>query len=69
MTEAETPLVLRRSTSKRLYDPTASADLTLDDPARRIGTDGDFIVTNFETGDQITGRVRKQIIIELGRHG
>ncbi len=69
MTEAGTPLTIKRYAGKRLYDPAAGADLTLGDLAQRVRDDEDAIVTEAETGEDITGTVLKQIIVELGRHG
>ena len=45
MTEAGTPLLVKRYAGKRLYDPAAAAYLTLDDLAQRVESDEDFIVT------------------------
>ncbi len=54
---------------KRLYDPAAGAYLTLDDLALLAEDDEDFAVTEAETGEDITGSVLKQIIVERRRHG
>jgi polyhydroxyalkanoate synthesis repressor PhaR len=69
MTEAGTPLRIKRYAGKRLYDPAAGAYLTLDDLAQRVRGDEDFTVTEAATGEDITGAVLKQIIVERGRHG
>jgi len=69
MTEAGTPLLVKRYAGKRLYDPAAAAYLTLDDLAQRVESDEDFIVTEAETGEDITRSVLKQIIVERRRHG
>jgi polyhydroxyalkanoate synthesis regulator protein len=45
MTEAGTPLTIKRYAGKHVYNPAAGAYLTLDDLARRIGDDADFTVT------------------------
>jgi polyhydroxyalkanoate synthesis repressor PhaR len=69
MTEAGTPLTIKRYAGKRLYNPAAGAYLTFDHLARCIGDDADFTVTDAETGEDVTGTVLKQIIVELRRHG
>jgi len=69
MTEAGVPLIVKRYAGKRLYDPAAGAYLTLDDFAQRVEDDEDFIVTEAETGQDITRSVLKQIIVEPRRHG
>jgi len=69
MTEAGTPLSIKRYAGTRLYDPAAGAYLTLDDLALLIDDDEDFVVTEAETGKDITGSVLKQIIVERRRHG
>jgi polyhydroxyalkanoate synthesis repressor PhaR len=69
MTDAGTPLTIKRYAGKRLYNPAAGAYLTLDDLARWIGDDADFTVTDAGTGEDVTGAVLKQIIVELRRHG
>ena len=69
MTEAGTPLTIKRYAGKRLYDPAAGAYLTLGELAQRVRDDEDIIITEAETGEDITGTVLKQIIVELGRHG
>ena len=69
MTEAGTPLIIKRYAGKRLYDPAAGAYLTLDDLAQLVEDDEDFVVTEAETGEDITRSVLKQIIVERRRHG
>jgi polyhydroxyalkanoate synthesis repressor PhaR len=69
MTEAGTPLIVKQYVGKRLYDPAAGAYLTLDDLARLVEDDEDFVVTEAETGEDITRSVLKQIIVERRRHG
>ena len=69
MTEAGTPLVVKRYAGTRLYDAVAGAYLSLDDLAQRVADDEDFVVTEAETGEDITRSVLKQIIVERKRHG
>jgi polyhydroxyalkanoate synthesis repressor PhaR len=69
MTEAGTPLIVKRYAGKRLYDPVAGSYLTLDDLAQRVEDDDNFVVTEAETGEDITRSVLKQIIVERRRHG
>ena len=69
MTEAGTPLIVKRYAGTRLYDAVAGSYLSLDDLAQRVEDDDDFVVTEAETGEDITRSVLKQIIVERKRHG
>jgi polyhydroxyalkanoate synthesis repressor PhaR len=69
MTEAGTPLIVKRYAGQRLYDPGAGVYLTLADLAQKVEDDEDFIVTEAGTGEDITRSVLKQIIVERRRHG
>ena len=69
MTEAGTPLIVKRYAGQRLYDPAAGAYLTLADLALLVEDDEDFVVVEAETGEDITRSVLKQIIVERRRHG
>jgi polyhydroxyalkanoate synthesis repressor PhaR len=69
MTEAGTPLIVKRYAGRRLYDPAAGAYLTLDDLALLAHDDEDFVVIEAETGEDITGSVLKQIIVGRKHHG
>jgi polyhydroxyalkanoate synthesis repressor PhaR len=69
MTEAGTTLIVKRYAGKRLYDPAAGTYLTLGDLAQMVGDDEDFVVTEAETGEDITRSVLKQIIVERRHHG
>jgi polyhydroxyalkanoate synthesis repressor PhaR len=69
MTEAGTPLIVRRYAGRRLYHPAAGAYLTLDDLAQWVEDGEDFIVAEAGTGEDITRSVLKQIIVERKRHG
>ena len=54
---------------QRLYDPAAGRYVTLEDLADMVEDDEDFVVTDAETGEDITRSVLKQIIVERKRHG
>ena len=69
MTEAGTPLIVKRYAGKRLYDAVAGLYLSHDDLAQRVADDDDLVVTEAETGEDITRSVLKQIIVERKRHG
>jgi polyhydroxyalkanoate synthesis repressor PhaR len=69
MTEAGTPLIVKRYAGQRLYDPAAGAYRTLADLALLVEDDEDFVVVEAETGADITRSVLKQIIVERRRHG
>ena len=63
MTEAGTPLVVKRYAGQRRYDPAAGVYPTLGDLAQRLDDD------EAATGEDITRSVLKQIIVERRRHG
>ena len=69
MTEAGTPLTIKRYANRRLYDPAAGAYRTLGDLALLVEDDEDFVVIEAETGEDITRSVLQQIIVERRRHG
>jgi polyhydroxyalkanoate synthesis repressor PhaR len=69
MTEAGKALTIKRYAGRRLYDPAAGAYLALGDLALLVEDDEDFIVVEAETGEDITGSVLKQIIVERKHHG
>jgi polyhydroxyalkanoate synthesis repressor PhaR len=69
MTEAGTPLIIKRYANRRLYDPAAGAYRTLGDLALLVEDDEGFIVVEATTGEDITRSVLKQIIVERRRHG
>jgi polyhydroxyalkanoate synthesis regulator protein len=62
MTEAGTPLVVKRYAGQRRYDPAAGVYPTLGDLAQRLDDEA-------ATGEDITRSVLKQIIVERRRHG
>jgi polyhydroxyalkanoate synthesis regulator protein len=62
MTEAGTPLIVKRYAGQRRYDPAAGVDPTLGDLAQRLDDEA-------ATGEDITRSVLKQIIVERRRHG
>jgi polyhydroxyalkanoate synthesis regulator protein len=69
MTEAGKPLTITRYAGRRLYDPAAGAYLALGDLGLPVEDDEDLVVIEAETGEDITGSVLKQIIVERKRHG
>ena len=69
MAKAETPLIIKRYAGSRLYDPGAACYVTLEDLADRVEDEEDFVVTDAETGEDITQSVLKRIIVERRRHG
>jgi polyhydroxyalkanoate synthesis regulator protein len=69
MTEARKSLTIKRHANEQRFDPAAAACLTHDGLAQRLRDDEDFVIIESETGEDISGAVPKQIIVERGRHG
>jgi len=69
MGKAGTPLIIKRYASMRLYDPAAAVYVGLQDLAAMVDDDEDFVVSEAETGEDVTHSVLKQIIVERRRHG
>ena len=69
MAKAETALIIKRYGGSRLYNPGAAAYVTLAELANRVEDEQEFVVTEAETGEDITQSVLKQIIVERRRHG
>jgi polyhydroxyalkanoate synthesis repressor PhaR len=64
MTNAETPITIKKYANRRLYNTASSAYVTLADLAKMVKSGEDFIVYDAKTNDDITRSVLTQIIFE-----
>lgn len=64
MTNASTPITIKKYANRRLYNTASSAYVTLADLAKMVKTGEDFLVYDAKTNDDITRSVLAQIIFE-----
>ena len=57
-------VVVKKYANRRLYNTESSAYVTLDDLAKMVREDRDFIVRDAKTGEDLTHSVLTQIIVE-----
>lgn len=57
-------IVIKKYANRRLYDTEASVYVTLEDLARMVREDRDFVVRDAKTGSDLTHSVLTQIIVE-----
>ncbi len=57
-------IIIKKYANRRLYNTDSSCYVTLDDLARMVKDDDDFIVIDAKSGDDITHSVLTQIIFE-----
>lgn len=57
-------VVIKKYANRRLYNTETSTYVTLDDLARMVRSDRDFVVYDAKTGDDLTHSVLTQIIVE-----
>lgn len=69
MAKPDQPIMIRKYAADRLYDGAAASYVSLDDLAALIDDGEDFVVHDAKTGEDVTGSVLKQIIIERHHHG
>lgn len=60
---------IRRYDSRKLYDPSASAYVSLEDVAARIRRGEEIEVLDNSTGENVTAQTLMQIILDEGRSG
>jgi len=58
------PVVIKKYANRRLYNTESSSYVTLDDLAKMVRSDRDFIVRDAKSGDDLTHAVLTQIIVE-----
>ena len=64
MTNAVTPITIKKYANRRLYNTASSAYVTLADLAKMVKSGEDFVVFDAKTNDEITRSVLTQIIFE-----
>jgi polyhydroxyalkanoate synthesis repressor PhaR len=64
MTNAVTPITIKKYANRRLYNTASSAYVTLADLAKMVKLGEDFVVYDAKTNDDITRSVLTQIIFE-----
>ncbi len=64
MTNAESPITIKKYANRRLYNTASSAYVTLADLAKMVKAGEDFVVYDAKTNDDITRSVLTQIIFE-----
>lgn len=64
MTNAETPITIKKYANRRLYNTASSAYVTLADLAKMVKAGEDFVVYDAKTNEEITRSVLTQIIFE-----
>jgi polyhydroxyalkanoate synthesis repressor PhaR len=62
-------VIIKKYANRRLYNTESSAYVTLDDLARMVRSDRDFVVRDAKTGDDLTHAVLTQIIVEQEAKG
>jgi polyhydroxyalkanoate synthesis repressor PhaR len=68
-TEAEAMATIRRYDSRKLYDPTASRYVSLEEIAARIRGGEEIEVLDNATGENVTASTLTQIILDEGKSG
>ena len=64
MTNAATPITIKKYANRRLYNTASSAYVTLADLAKMVKQGEDFVVFDAKTNEEITRSVLTQIIFE-----
>jgi polyhydroxyalkanoate synthesis repressor PhaR len=63
------PVTIKKYPNWRLYQPDAGRYVTLEELAFMVEDEGDFVVYEAETGEDVTPSILKQIIFERAKHG
>ena len=63
-TEQAEPVVIKKYANRRLYNTESSTYVTLEDLAKMVRADRDFVVYDAKSGDDLTHSVLTQIIVE-----
>ena len=64
MSNAETPITIKKYANRRLYNTATSSYVTLDHLCKMVKDNEDFVVFDAKSGDDITRSVLTQIIVE-----
>ena len=65
MAKSEQPITIKKYANRRLYNTGTSTYVTLEDLARMVKRDEEFVVQDAKSGEDITHSVLTQIIFEL----
>ena len=65
MPDPSEPVTIKKYANRRLYNTRTSTYVTLEDLARMVRGDEEFVVRDAKTGEDITHSVLTQIIFEL----
>ena len=63
------PIVIKKYANRRLYNTATSSYVTLEDLAKMVKADSEFIVHDAKTGEDLTRAVLTQIIVEEEQKG
>ena len=63
------PVTIKQYANRRLYNPGAGGYVTLEDLARMVEDEENFVVCEAKTGEDITRSILKRIILERASHG
>lgn len=66
---ADGPIVVRKYGNRRLYRTDESCYVTLDELAGLVRDDAEFVVQDAKTGEDLTGVVLAQVILEEEKRG
>ena len=70
MAKSDQPITIKKYANRRLYNTGTSTYVTLEDLAKMVRGDRDFVVYDAKNGDDLTHTVLTQIIVEQeGREG
>jgi polyhydroxyalkanoate synthesis repressor PhaR len=62
--DGDGPITIKKYANRRLYNTASSSYVTLDDLAKMVKDEQDFVVYDAKSGDDITRSVLTQIIVE-----
>ena len=64
MSNAASPITIKKYANRRLYNTATSSYVTLDHLCQMVKNNDDFVVYDAKTGEDITRSVLTQIIVE-----
>ncbi|MFL0356594.1 polyhydroxyalkanoate synthesis repressor PhaR [Erythrobacter sp. GH1-10] len=68
-TEAGETIIIKKYANRRLYNTSSSSYITLDDLAKMVRENIDFVVIDAKSGEDITHSILTQIIMDEEAHG
>jgi len=63
------PIIIKRYANARLYHAAAGGYVTLEELALMVEDEEAFVVRDAGTGQDVTGAILRQIILERATHG